>query len=432
MSSAEARLYLCGQGVVWRDGARRGAAVAQGRVEFDLPWRWGTEDGAQQLEAVLDPILTSLVAAKVQVLLATDLVQWLALPWSPALVAARAARAQCRMRLLDLWGGARAASALCEPDETGFGRARSAACLELALCKLLIESCARHGKRLSALRPLAIDAWHAVRSQLDQAPHALAVVEPGVLSLFVWERRHPRFVATQPWQDDWQGPLELLWHRCRVRGLESLPLHVLSVPGVAVAPSGGGPGKRLRWPGADDLFAVPIRPGCWPEFSSEAPRVGGARALLLACGMAAAAWGGWAWWSANHEWAAARQALAQAQPQARARPVAAVGDDKPLRLRIDGVNRLIAQLNLPYAALMASLAPPQGLDVALREVTFRHGDGAGAIRLTVSSRSTHDMTAYYAHLLKQPQLRGVRLIKHELARGTTPPRLDFELEATWR
>ncbi|UXY15218.1 hypothetical protein N8I74_18195 [Chitiniphilus purpureus] len=425
MSSAEARIYLHADGVRWRD-AGAGADEA-----LDLPagLRLPAPAAVDALPALLAPIWQGLRARRVRVLLAANLLQWFSLPWSRALLDAHGAQVQCRLRLLDLLGEARAAAALCRVAPIAFGQPAGAACLDRALFDLLADGAARHGKQLQGVRVLAVDAWRRVRGQVSEARYGCAVVEPGALTLFVAEGGSLRQVFAQAWHDDWAEALSLLWHRVQVRGLPAMPLHVL--PLVHSGPLPPLPGQPLRWPGTASLLDGPAGTG-WPEFAA-AKRGALPGRVLLGAGALAVLAAGFGLWQAQTEAAAAQAALAAAAPRAAVPgPQLTELQRTQLRQQVAAVNRLVAQLNLPYPALMAALTPAPDSRVALRDIQIRQSGAGAQIRIAASGRDTEAMTAYYARLLAHPRLRQVQLSKHALVTDAATPQFEFELEALWQ
>ncbi|WP_255989564.1 hypothetical protein [Chitinolyticbacter albus] len=425
MSSAEARIYLHGTGLRWLDTDPAGE---EQELVFASQLQPLSAQAIDELESTLEQVLASLQARDVRVLLAANLAQWFSLPWSGALVGPDGAQAQCRFRLLDLWGDQRAASALCEVASHGYGKPAAAVCLDRDLFACLNRVLVRHGKRLRGLRALAVDTWYVVQRQVADSCYGYAVIEEGVVSLFVCDGGRLRYVAGQSWHEDWAEVVSLLWHRSQVRGLKPMPLHVLSLISEG-SMQRELPGKRLHWPDAYAQLALPaIGANEWPEFAPVS-RNDKIRFGALAVGVLLSLISGWSLWQAHAELAKAQVALARAEPRLIRKSVLNESEQKRLQQKVEAVNRLILQLNLPYPALMSALAPASD-QIALRDIQLRQSADGARVKLMVSSSDAAAMTGYYAQLLRHPRLDRVLLLKHEIAK-TTAPQFDFELEAVW-
>ncbi len=108
--------------------------------------------------------------------------------------------------------------------------------------------------------------------------------------------------------------------------------------------------------------------------------------------------------------------------------------DTKARRPDEGVGEALAQLQAPYAELLAALLPPRDIEVALLNLEFGQSQGGTAarqVKLQLEGRSALDMTRYMAYLEDRKPLGPVVLTQHALQQDKAEARYRFTLEVAW-
>lgn len=115
-----------------------------------------------------------------------------------------------------------------------------------------------------------------------------------------------------------------------------------------------------------------------------------------------------------------------ARQQVRHKPALSPQQEKVFAEQARALNRYIAILNRPWAAVFRTIHPVQGMKVGLLSLeTTGQGD---VLRLVAHADGPAQMADYVAYLAEKGSLTEVYLTKHELAREGG---YRFEVEAKW-
>lgn len=160
------------------------------------------------------------------------------------------------------------------------------------------------------------------------------------------------------------------------------------------------------------------------DFQHPLPRPHWAGWLLLAAGMALAAWSGWQ----GAQTQTALDAAVAAAPRApvaaaHTRPVAAVDEQSAAR-------QARAQLAIPWDALFVRLETnlPKRIALVALEADARKPDAT----LTAEAMSAQDMLAWVEQLKLEGGFASVTLVSHALQESDPQQPLRFVLRLDWR
>lgn len=315
-----------------------------------------------------------------------------------------------------------------------------------------LQQCAqRLGAPLRSVLPLSTLAWRGMRQRhatvcalLVAGRHGLLLASgqrqgagAGVRTL-VWRRRVADGTPhTAELHDFWQ---RLVWRDCALAA--SGQIGVLSLAAAVPELPSETPSEAPRWLRLSDA------PLAWLAN------------VAVADGTALDAIAPMPWWRSPWHWcicglvllaalmlvqaqrtrseadALARQLAAlRAAPARAARPVISTSAATPERAH--AVNRAVAQLNVPVAAILRALAPPPDINVALLSVEWRPPEteakddiAAIPIRLVASAGGVGEMVRYVDFLEHQPKVAGLALHQHEIVADGQQWR--FVTQLAWR
>ncbi len=155
--------------------------------------------------AVLEAIA---MGAPLSVSLAGRWCQYLMAPWSDALLAEPAANRFLQMQLSAVYGdAARGWSLAC--DDVPYGQPRAVCGIDSALLHALRSGL---GKRCTAIEPVL-----GTVSRMAAATEALAIVEPGRLTMAAMAQGRLAAICTQPCGGAWPVELAHAWRRWALR-----------------------------------------------------------------------------------------------------------------------------------------------------------------------------------------------------------------------
>lgn len=160
------------------------------------------------------------------------------------------------------------------------------------------------------------------------------------------------------------------------------------------------------------------------------PRPRAAGWVLLGCGLLAAGGALWAEREIAAETAVHQSALRRAEralPQDARTPVAS-GTKEP-DLPMANMQRVRAQLNLPWGELFTTLESLVGADVALLSLT--PDARKRQVRISGEARDLAAMLAFHRGLEDSAPLRDVSLLNHEFAEQAPGRPVRFSLVAAW-
>jgi hypothetical protein len=152
---------------------------------------------------------------------------------------------------------------------------------------------------------------------------------------------------------------------------------------------------------------------------------------LGAAGLGLCLAAGLGWHRSDQDQSAMREAitaadagLAARQTRNLAKPAPPVPEAQAL-----AVNKLVAQLNLPWGALLNAMEQASAPTVALLQ--FHPDPRNHQVKGIAEAKTSAAMIAYVERLKRQPVFDGVTLTKHEFADQDDSQPLRFEFEARW-
>lgn len=367
---------------------------------------------------------------------------WLAaaeIPWTPTLLnEAQAHTYICgQMELL----GLRPEDLRVAVDDAPFGQPRVAVAMSVALLESSKQAARERGSTLASIRPLSAVVHEQVRSQIAAHNYALAVLEPGAVSILVIRDRRIQQIATHRVTGDAGRELERHWRRMQLRDpeLATFSLYAADFNDAPVLASSSG-GLKLLQPVATQtqttvptLLTMSARAAsnaalAWraearkPQRWQVAAAVVSAAMLLGATGMAVR----------GHQ-----QILdSEARLQALNEPVQTKPKRALTRAEEEQLKRLQQQLaifDVPLDDLLLAVRPPKEIDAALLgfDMTMsRTGSNDSSIRVSGEARSSEAMTHYVSHLARTPPFTGAHLARHE-AVDSPQGVYRFVIEASW-
>lgn len=328
--------------------------------------------------------------------------------------------------------------------EARFGAPRLTIDYPAALVNALAQGAARLDARLVSVLPLSVAGWALARRHGALA--ALALVEDGLLALVRGGSCPDELTVRAGVAGSGAGHAGLLafWQRLSLRDPQLGRLaHVglldvragqgapapLPFVALAVPPAPGAlsvpPGLRLAallQHLRDPLDAVAGAP---PVSMSRLALVAGA--ALLAAGAAAQAV------RTSQEVHAWEEAAARAVPRTRQAPRVLPWSAQELA-RVQAVNVAVRELNLPFGAILRTLAPPPELRVAVLSVNTapsRSSTQASSVKIVAEARTGAEMARYVAFLAERKPFTGAYLVEHEIDETAPERPYRFTLEAAW-
>lgn len=151
--------------------------------------------------------------------------------------------------------------------------------------------------------------------------------------------------------------------------------------------------------------------------------------LLLAVGMLAVGVVGVDYLDAREELTRVELGLSKSQkpavrPLRRENTGTAVADEK------QSVERVNAQLNLPWDEVLREIAIRTGPSVALLDMEAQ--GQTRTLRLTGEAKTMSDVVAFVGRLRESPLIEVANLSRHEQAQAASVSVIRFSLDAVWR
>jgi len=158
-------------------------------------------------------------------------------PWSDALLSEPGAAHFLESQLTALYGDA-ARGWHIVGDDAPYGQARTVCGIDATLLHALRELAGDCGHACVAIEPLLCTALRSLSAQESRAPAAaLALVEPGRITMAALDRGRIVAIQSQPANGAWRQELPQAWQRWTLR----LP-ELTAVEHVAVVDTGSAPG----------------------------------------------------------------------------------------------------------------------------------------------------------------------------------------------
>jgi hypothetical protein len=157
--------------------------------------------------------------------------QMLVAPWSDALLSEPGAARFLEMQLAAVYGDA-ARGWTVNGDDAPYGQPRLVCGIATELLDALHALAAEHGTRCAAIEPLA----STVCASLAARPGAIAIIEPGRITMTALAKGRISAVQSQPCSPAWHGELAQAWQRWTLRAPE-----LAAIAEVAVIDLGGQP-----------------------------------------------------------------------------------------------------------------------------------------------------------------------------------------------
>lgn len=415
----EAVLYLVVGAEQVECGVLAGGAWVDGSVR-QLPC-----GQASRLAGVLDDIAASLAEAamprarRVQAIVADIWLASLTMPWSVE-QRGTGARGYALAQLAD--GGAAVEDAdLVRIDAAPPGQARLVFAYPAALIDGLERLAQRAGAPLASVLPCSVAAWTAQRGPQQGAARALGLCDQRMLLVCHGTTRLDAVTARTS-AAGIEG-LHGLWDR-----MQLCEPHLAKLPALTCLDlSETAPLCRLQL-----AASVPRRASAL-DAVADRPQPAVLRWVLAVAAMGCAA-------VAVAQAAQQVSATRVLQQQWAARPVrASVASAGRIWQRdelekVRSVNRAVATLNLPVAAMLFALRPPADIGVVLLSVELAGGaDQERPVPVTIRAQagSGAEMARYVAFVGEQKPFHSAVLLEHEL-NNLGPERVyRFTLEAQW-
>jgi hypothetical protein len=83
-----------------------------------------------------------------------------------------------------------------------------------------------------------------------------------------------------------------------------------------------------------------------------------------------------------------------------------------MRQRVQGLNRIIHQLNTPWSDIFDALEQHAHSEVAI--VSIEPDTGKGRVRIEAEAKRLEDLLGYARQLRQSPQFQQIDLVKHEV------------------
>jgi hypothetical protein len=142
----------------------------------------------------------------------------MSVPWSDALLSAPSAQRFLQTQFMSLYGDvARDWVVTC--DDAPYGEPRMACAIERDLLEALQQAAAENMHPLHAIESVIPVAWRAIAAK-DGRSDAIAVIEPGRITLARVRKRRLVALQSQPFLTSWQQELPQAWQRWALRDPE--------------------------------------------------------------------------------------------------------------------------------------------------------------------------------------------------------------------
>lgn len=439
---------------VMHGSAARASWVADGRIEVDIESAGGLSPALSLAAEKIPELLIRLKLSSlgdIRVIVADCWLAVASLPWSPAVADSVNASAYARSHFAGM-GFVIEPGDVIRLDEAPYGAPRLAVAYPSPLLEGL-EQLVRAGESsLTSVLPWSVAAWAFVRRTEHRQLQALALLARGVVLVArgtsLGDSRLGEVTARRYASGYLPNAADLgpIWRRLCLRepplaGVQQALFMVLDND-AGEAAGDCAPFVRLDLPTQGDVIGV-------------------SPALTLAAGVATfhspfdagkgrGRWTRWQWvalaasalltlglgFQAIDHARSARVLAERLSTSTKVLPAksSTVKWSRDELAKVQAVNAAIRELNLPIAALLRSLEPPEDIRVAVLAI-----ESAGAasearnssVRIFAEARTGSEMARYVAFVADRKPFTGAYLTKHEIV-DTSPERpYRFTVEASW-
>jgi len=399
----------------------------------------------------LQPVNASPVVRHVKALVADTWLSAAQLPWSAATKHAATAKASVREQLV-------ASGFSVEPldtvrlDDAPFGQPRLAIAYPASLLEALSSLTVSLDATLVSVLPLSVVAWTWVRKQHHDKFEALAVQDERLLLVMYGQDRLADVTvraasASEPKDISAAQTLRDQWQRMRLRDPQLARVEQLAVlnllpsakilqemnglVGIELPPQSDTitVSPRLHLALLSDLRHQPLD-ALPPGYNMTPMRwlVAGIALFLIGFLLAET------WQTTRYA-----QALVSAANATQSNETAVTPDlswSREEMARVQAVNGVIRELNLPIASLLQALQPPRDIRVAVLSIEIMgassiNADNSSGVKIVAEARTGEEMASYVSFISAHKIFTGAYLMRHEIVDSVPERPYRFTVEAVW-
>lgn len=407
---------------------------------------------------------------QIKVLISEAWLPTISVPWNPACMTAATAQTYAQVQLRAAGFEFSSADEI-RLDDAPYGQPRMVVAYPSVLLETLGNLARNMGARLVSVLPLGLAGGVSAQRQsptasgLNQTGFALALIEDQQVTFVRYAGEQllqliSRSLLHSSGEDTHLQNAEMAvwaqWQRMQLRDAQAIAiqrLHVLNLETAAAEekdndgwidvdfPPDASLAAIARTPRALQLarYAVDLQHPLAARTRVQHTSTSRGRWLLAGAALTAAAVSLVTVWRTAHE-------VEMLQQRARAATGLAQPDRRPATLsreektRIVAVNAAIRQMNLPVAALLEAMPPPEDIRVALLGVDLAGqsqsaaaaSNRASTLRITAEARTGEEMANYVAFLADRRPFTAAYLVRHEVMETQAEKPYRFMVEAVWQ